>query len=48
VDESPNNNNLRRARVMPKFMRRMSDRKSISPWGLLRVKVMAMMSRSWP
>jgi hypothetical protein len=23
-------------------------RKPISPWGLLRVKVMAMMSRSWP
>lgn len=25
-----------------------SDRKPISPWGLLRVKVMVMMSRSWP
>ncbi len=37
-----------RALFMPTFMRRMSDRKPISPWALLRVKVMAMMSRSWP
>jgi len=30
VDESPTSSSLRRARVMPKFMRRMLDRKPIS------------------
>ena len=33
MDESPNSS-LRRARVMPTFMRRRSDKKSISPWGV--------------
>ena len=31
---------LRRSRVMPPLMRRMSDKKPISPWVLLRVKVL--------
>jgi hypothetical protein len=30
VDESPTSSSLRRARVMPTFMRRMSDKKPIS------------------
>jgi len=48
VDEPLTSNSLSRARVMSSFMRRMSDKKPISPWGLLRVSVMAMMSRSRP
>ena len=48
VDELPTSGNLRRAWVMPTFMRRMSDKKPISPWGLLRDRVMAEMPRSWP
>ena len=48
MDESPTSNNLYRARVKPIFKRRISAKNLISPWGLLRVKVMAEMPHSWP
>ena len=48
MDESHISSSLRGALVMPTFMRRMSDSKPISPSGLLRVKVMAMMPRARP